>query len=229
MVYGNVVTMTASTTSAATSNQIWTIWNADYSLSTATAATITGSTSNVLTWNAWNQQYATTTITNTASTTNTVIWTNWNLAHGSGAVSVPNNIRSLRQPTQAELQASLARERAARERAEVQLVEERAAREKAELLLKQHLSEQQVRDLEANNFFDVDVFSKDGTRRKYRIKRGFAGNIKLLNENGREIRSYCIHPSARVPDADAMLAQKLLLENDELLFLKTANETRLAS
>jgi flagellar biosynthesis GTPase FlhF len=95
---------------------------------------------------------------------------------------------------------------------------EQEAKDRAEALLLRYLSEQQKEQLRLHNYFHV-VVGED----TYRIKRGFAGNVKLLDKEGREIRSFCIHPRERVPDADAMLAQKLMLETDLPQFLKTAN------
>ena len=46
---------------------------------------------------------------------------------------------------------------------------------------------------------------------------------RRTDDAGVEIRSFCIHPTERVPDADSMLAQKLMLETDHDRFLKTAN------
>ena len=92
---------------------------------------------------------------------------------------------------------------------------------KAEELLRSCLSRSQDEELTKYGWFDVPV--KDKT---YRVKRGIAGNVFLLGEDGREVERFCIHPSG-VPAGDAMLAQKLLLETDERKFRKVANITSL--
>lgn len=101
--------------------------------------------------------------------------------------------------------------------------ERAAARDKARLLLLQNLNDRQRIDLASNGYFDLDVLSQNGERRRYRIRRGRAGNVHRLDEQGREVRRYCIHPVIACPDEDTMLTQKLWLENDEELFLRTAN------
>lgn len=96
---------------------------------------------------------------------------------------------------------------------------------KAEVLLLRHLSDKQKEDLATKGYFLVEVGGEI-----YKINRGFAGNIKLLNgETGEEEKSFCIHPTERVPNADAMLAQKLLLEADRDRFHKIANVTDIRS
>jgi len=97
---------------------------------------------------------------------------------------------------------------------------EQEAKDRAEALLLRNLSSQQKEDLRTKNYFLVEVGGET-----YKIQRGFSGNVKQLNKAGQEIRSFCIHPAERVPDADSMLAQKLLLETDPERFFKTANAT----
>lgn len=109
-------------------------------------------------------------------------------------------------------------------RAEAQMQARRLAEQKALQLLRENITPEQWRQLEAHGFFEV-LGLKTGNR--YRIKKGFAGNVVKLTPKGEPEVQYCIHPDMRVPDQDAMLAQKLLLECNEELFLKTANATRL--
>jgi hypothetical protein len=104
------------------------------------------------------------------------------------------------------------RQAAIRERAE--------AEQRAERLLLDHLSERQRAEYRERRAFTV--ISADGER-TYRIERGWSGNVKLIGPDGRECRRYCIHPRERVPTEDCMLAQKLLIENDEPAFLRVAN------
>jgi hypothetical protein len=97
---------------------------------------------------------------------------------------------------------------------------EREAEQRAERLLLDHLSERQRAEYRERRAFTV--ISADGER-TYRIERGWSGNVKLIGPDGRECRRYCIHPRERVPTEDCMLAQKLLIENDEPAFLRVAN------
>jgi hypothetical protein len=48
--------------------------------------------------------------------------------------------------------------------------------------------------------------------------------VHLLDDKGSIVGRYCIHPRD-VPAPDAMLAQKLWLENNEAEFLRVANFT----
>lgn len=94
------------------------------------------------------------------------------------------------------------------------------ASEKAEVLLRQMLTPEQQHDLEHKRFFYL--YSGD---KKYRIDRGRTGNVKLVDDKDQVVESYCIHPQLDCPDADTMLAQKLLLETDRETFERVANIT----
>lgn len=109
--------------------------------------------------------------------------------------------------------------------------ETKVARAKARDLLEQHLTAEQRAQLARDNFFVV----RSQQDRLYRIyAAGQAGNIRRivpaaqhLQDRGQEFverERYCIHPRQHsVPDADAMLLQKLLLETNEDEFLRVAN------
>jgi hypothetical protein len=118
----------------------------------------------------------------------------------------------------------LAIETADRERyiTQTALIDE--ADKKAEALLRCLLREDQRAQYERERAFEV-VTSKGGGTRRYRLRKGRTGNVFLVNEHGREVESYCIHPNENVPDADNLIAQKLLLEADETEFLRIANCT----
>lgn len=114
-------------------------------------------------------------------------------------------------------------ERTVQERRRQQAEESRRqANELAEELLRSALTPEQIQDLEEYRAFTVTVLRPDGTEREYRIHRGQVQNVIGRDRQGRPCR-YCIHPSEGVPDADAMLAQKLLLETDEEAFLRVAH------
>lgn len=96
----------------------------------------------------------------------------------------------------------------------------REAIDRARTLLIGCLSDEQRGQFEATGYFEVVT----PTGRRYRITRGWGGNVFLIN-NGRATDRYCIHPRDYVPEEDNMLAQKLLLEHDEPTFLRTANRS----
>lgn len=103
--------------------------------------------------------------------------------------------------------------------------EQAQARERAEKLLQEALSAEQRAQLADKGYFELVTLSTGGARRRYRIKRGQAGNIQQLDESGRVLKRLCAHPREVVPDADAMLAQKLWLEAREEEFLRIANHS----
>lgn len=113
-------------------------------------------------------------------------------------------------------------QRAVRERmaAEWRAKEDKALK-RAEELLFMHLSDGQREQYLAKGYFDAPIKG-----RLYRINKGRAGNVELIEAGAPKYR-YCIHPRDYTPAPDAMLAQLLMLETDEDRFLKTANRSRL--
>jgi hypothetical protein len=99
--------------------------------------------------------------------------------------------------------------------------ERSAAEETARQLLHSMLSETDKRMLAAHGYFEVRG-GKSGTR--YRIVAGHHGtrNVLELDRHGHPRRRLCAHPFG-VPDGDVLLAQKLVIETNEDLFLATAN------
>jgi hypothetical protein len=192
----------------------------------------------VATWDNWNYTYTATNATTAASTDDmTVTWAWWNNnvtgANNSTTIgltwtswtSTGNNITAAYQPYQETEEERAAREERLRASVEAQRVraeEARLAVEKAEALLQAHLDEEQQAMLKREAAFLVSV--KSG--RKYKVKRGQRGNVHELDDQGHAVREFCIHPDD-VPDQDAMLAQKLLLETDEASFRRIANITEL--
>lgn len=137
-----------------------------------------------------------------------------------------NNVLSTAKETRAQLEARQRREaqdqheREERVRVERVLYEQR--RDRAEKLLKFVLSQEQRGDYERNGFFFVRAPSGN----RYRInKNGQHGNVYLVDDNGQELVSYCIQPREGLPDADAHVTQKLMLETAEAEFLRIANAT----
>jgi len=181
--------------------EVWPGWVT----ATTSSATTTGG-------DVWYTRVGTVDCTTTSATvTYTGAWDQW----ATGTFEV-------RERIQAEREASAARQAEYQRKQDEWAEQRRKARETAKALLTMLLDAQQKEQLEKKRYFDV--ISKKG--RKYRIREGIAGNVRLVKADGKEALQLCIHPNG-VPEEDAMLAQKLMLETDEDAFLKTANLTRL--
>lgn len=190
-----------------------------------TNATASTTGSNYSVWNDW--------VFNTSGSATSVIWSRWNERHTTdcttdGFLAGSNIIRPRYAPSAPERAAEAAAAAARNvERGLARIREVETAELRAEGLLQEHLTERQKYDLSTKGHFDVVNFK---SKRHYRIRRGRAQNVFLLDgPGGREVKRLCCHPNERVPDADTMLAQKLLIEFNEELFLKTANITCLMS
>lgn len=85
---------------------------------------------------------------------------------------------------------------------------------RAELLLVENLSPPQRLEYAANQSFVVT-----GRHGRFCIRRG--GAVDLVGPNGDRL-PLCVRPRVRVPDADTMLAQKLMLDANEDGFLRIA-------
>lgn len=158
-------------------------------------------------WITTDSSIATGTVT-TAST-----WTDWN----SGWIVHP-----LPQFTAEEVAAGARRLEEERQRLRARQEQEQLANDRAEALLRAHLNAEQLAQLEAKRYFELELISNKA-RKRYRIERGQSQNILQLDDSGKPIRRFCVVAAARVPVADQMLMQKLMLEYEEDRFLKTAN------
>jgi hypothetical protein len=188
----------------------WTSWNSAYADSTTSSGDIT--------WCAWNS------ITVSATTNATIeVWQGWVDAQGqqhwqrSTPAPETEEQRQAREARAAERQAELQR----------QAEERQAAEARAEELLVAHLKPAQKKSYREGRYFEVLTGDRRRTRR-YRVKHGWAGNVEELDEQGRPVARYCIHPRDTVPIPDNLLAQKFLLETNEQEFLRIANRTPLA-
>ncbi len=170
--------------------------------------------------------------TGTTTTTMVNVWSQWN----QGFCTTGNNIAMMPAygAEQAQALAAYGAEQAQAlesEFARRQLALERtqsaaAATAKADNLLKAMLNKEQRTQYEREQTFEV---RSQGSRRRYQLTHGWAGNVFLLDERGRRIEKLCIHPVIEMPVADNLIAQKLLLEADEETFRRTANITRLVA
>lgn len=100
------------------------------------------------------------------------------------------------------------------------------ARRRARKLLLSMLDARQRREFEAHGYFHVHVHTAEGERR-YRV-RDYKG-VERVDDCGRVLRRYCIHPPPDFPEEDTALAQLMLLETDEAEFLRSANEEVVAA
>ena len=187
------------TTATLSSCSVWRVWNG------GTFAITVGANDP---WPLWTGTSAT-----TSATTGT-IWTHWIGAYGGNRQPVTGGFYAV--PTQTEAQRALAAEQAR----EANAKRERA-RARAYALLDTFLSDEQRHELADKGHFHVDAPSG----RRYRIDRGSHGNVKVIDRvTGVWSESLCVQPSG-VPDGDAMLMQKLLIETAEEQFRATANIT----
>lgn len=200
---------------------IWGYWSDTASTSTVTDVTwsnwVSDSTSTATdVWQAW-----TTSTAGSDSTITYVPWVQWNVKYEETAKE-----RRARLKREKEQRAEYERRRVEQEARAAQLkAEQEAAVARAEELLKEHLAVEQVADYDRLKAFLV----KAQSGRTYRIKKGWAGNVELLNDEGTPIMRFCIHPREACPEQDNMLAQKFLLETDEEAFERIANKTPLAA
>jgi hypothetical protein len=105
---------------------------------------------------------------------------------------------------------------------------EREAKRKAASLRAEHLLFTILTPSQVKQYTDDDFIELMVKGRTYRIRKGYSRNVELI-EAGKPTVRYCAHPEdAHVtPVPDAMLAQLLMLQNNEAEFLKVANRTLL--
>lgn len=163
-------------------------------------------TNGTMAWTQWND-------TSTAAN----VWTYW-ISATNGTTNMTVGSLPQRQQTAEEVAAW-------QKMVEKQEQKKKDAQRRALDLLKQILTETQLAAFEKDECIPVDAPSG----RKYLIKKGRSGNVFSIKD-GKPVERYCIHPSdSEVPEADVMLAQKLMLEANEDEFLRIANMTRLAA
>lgn len=189
-----------------------TVWNQWVTAETSTTNATSFSSSDAV-WGYWVSS-------GTGTTTAANVWVSWN---SQGTTAVPSGAYlqyQARELTAEEREALEARAREAEARAADEKRKREESEARAEKLLRDHLNAEQIRQLEQYNHFIVARGLK-----QYRIRRGWAGNVDELDAEGKKVAQLCIHPSTQVPTADHMLSQKLMLEHNESLFLRTANRS----
>lgn len=189
--------------------------------------------------------FATSATTDSSDTTSDCVWQSWVIDSGTSASSSDSvwqiwtsadstvggttyqrsyDYYPPEPETEEERQAREERERQRMERLEAARREREEAQRKAQELLKEILDEEQRAQFEETEWFFV--ISQSGKR--YRIRKGWTGNVDELNEEGLIVARYCIHPQmTSIPTEDSLVVQKLMLEADESRFLEIANRRAL--
>lgn len=178
-----------------TNTSVWTSWCGTNSTSTFTTVIDP-------IWTTWSESTCT-------STSGSTVWFTW-----VGETESSNRPR----PHNSEEVNRWREEAAAHIKNSEKLRLEAEAR--AEKLLVENLSLQQRLQYEKEKMFVVN--GKSGYR--YRIRKGRVANVDMIDRSGKIEHRLCAHPSDAVPDYDTMLAQKLLLEDDEQRFIAVANK-----
>lgn len=183
----------------------WINWN----LNSTTCAT----TSQL--WQYWVDSTTTATAASTTwQTNNNYIWQIWSDSGGTCSVSVPvaqveeaEGLRYLQGVHDEHMRRIVDAEKRAKE-----------AEARAEALLLECLSLRQLQEYKEKGSFIVH-----GRHARYRLGSGRSSRVDVINRNGVIQHRLCVHPEISVPLHDALLTQKLMLENDEDLILSKAN------
>lgn len=211
-----------SGTSASVDLQVWHQWT-----SSTTSATTANDAEIFRQWVTSDGTTSNVTV-DTASSTDSTVWLQW-VTDATGTITnaldeVGDQFRVAGRVIAEELTPHLEaiREDQRRERDAAEQ-RRREAKARARATLERFLDAAQRKQLQTQRFFEVVVGE---AKRRYRVMQGRAGNVHLVDADGRKVASYCIHPRMGVPDEDTMLAQKLMLEHNEAEFLRVANEQR---
>jgi hypothetical protein len=203
-----VNTITASTASQV---RIWTRWVDEATCMIADVAATT----------TWKQWYT----TGTATTTNLyvdytqatataehawLVWTDDIAVPVRRPIEAPAIIRAreddvdrrLREYAEANARAAVSRDEAIA---------------RAEKLLLENLSLRQRLEYRRDSSFVVH-----GRRNRYRIRKGYAGNVDVIDKDGCVEEVICLHPREGIPSQDVMLIQRFMLEFNEEEARRTA-------
>jgi hypothetical protein len=125
---------------------------------------------------------------------------------------------------------TLRRREAERSPWEEALLRENAAKDKALETLTRMLNPEQLKTFNEDQYFEVR--GSEGHRFKI-YTWTYSGNVEWIDKTGRIKGTYCCHPlgmtgrdpltgeRGRIPTLDAVIAQKLMLETDEIGFMRT--------
>ena len=95
----------------------------------------------------------------------------------------------------------------------------REAQERAEALLRELLTEDEYRQLNRRGYLEIPSPSRP--RRIYRVPR-HQGQVNVC-EGGVPIMALCVQSVEPIPDGDAVLMHKLMIEGNEAEYLRIAN------
>lgn len=178
------------------------------------------SSSSSCVWSVWNQQQY--------SGQSASVWTTWcGLNQVQGAYSsLSTDSTWLAWQVQSNVHNSLAANEIAaqvrRDREEAE-AKRQAARRRAKKLLRSLITDEQSDSLERDNSF---IVTAPKSKSRYRIQRGYQGNVFSIDDAGRAIYRYCAHHAdPNIPTEDHMVTQMLMLLHDEEAFLRIANRT----
>lgn len=195
--------------------QVWTTWTSGTTTSSLTYANDP--------WNNWvGTNATTTTVANT-------VWVNWQTIPATQThYYVPQVSEEERERREVEIAERRARAEEFRKLAAKEKVEAEA---RAAELLRLILTDEQWAAYEERREFYVIA----GSGRRYLIKHGLHGNVKVV-EDDVVVESLCIQPPTgeydeehryrEIPVADALVAQVLGIRHDEESFRRVANITR---
>jgi hypothetical protein len=95
----------------------------------------------------------------------------------------------------------------------------REANERAEALLRSLLSDEEYRQLNRRGYLEIPSPSRP--RRLYRVPR-HQGQVKVY-EGGVPVMALCVQSVEPIPDGDAVVMHKLMIEGNEDEYLRIAN------
>ncbi len=99
----------------------------------------------------------------------------------------------------------------------------REAQERAEELLRSLVGDEEYRQLNRRGYLEVPSPSRP--RRSYRVPR-HQGQVKVF-EDGVPVMALCVQSVEPIPDGDAVLMHKLMIEGNEEEYLRLANRFEL--
>jgi hypothetical protein len=100
------------------------------------------------------------------------------------------------------------------------------AQERAEALLKELLTEVELRQLDRSGYLAVPSRSRPG--RIYRVPLHPGRTLVEVYQDGIPLMALCVQSVEPIPDGDAVLMHKLMIEGDEEAYLRIANRFELA-
>ncbi len=95
----------------------------------------------------------------------------------------------------------------------------REAEERAELLVQSLVTEEEYARIKRDGYLDVP--SPSFPQRTYRIPAG-VGTVTVL-EGGRCVARLCVYSTQPIPEREAVVLHKLMIEGNEQDYLKAAN------